>query len=112
MEKSDLSFNTYVQCVEDFKFWVLAVGNAHRLKRDRENIGRDIIVISHERIKCPEPKKDAKDRSTDGPISRKQRIYIKTPSEACFAKETKISNPAKTMDLKDVECFKCDKKGN
>ena len=31
MEKSDLSLNTYVQYVEDFKFWVLAAGNAHRL---------------------------------------------------------------------------------
>ena len=63
-----------------------------------ENVGRDIIVISHERIKCPEPKKDAKDRSTDGYISRKQGICIKTPSEACFAKETKISNSVKIMD--------------
>ena len=31
MEKSDLSLNTYVQYVEDFKFRVMAVGNAHRL---------------------------------------------------------------------------------
>ena len=31
MEKSDLSLNIYVQYVEDFKFWVLAAGNAHRL---------------------------------------------------------------------------------
>ena len=31
MEKSDLSLNTYVQYVEDLKFWVLAAGNAHRL---------------------------------------------------------------------------------
>jgi len=30
MEESDLSLNTYVQYVEDFKFWVLAAGNAHR----------------------------------------------------------------------------------
>ena len=27
MEKSDLSLNTYVQYVEDFKFWVLAAGS-------------------------------------------------------------------------------------
>ena len=33
-------------------------------------------------------------------------------SEVSFAKETKESNPAKTMDLKDVECFKCHKKGH
>ena len=31
MEKSDLSLNTYLQYVEDFKFWVLAAGNAYRL---------------------------------------------------------------------------------
>jgi CRISPR/Cas system CSM-associated protein Csm4 (group 5 of RAMP superfamily) len=31
MDKSDLSLNTYMQYVEDFKFWVLAAGNAHRL---------------------------------------------------------------------------------
>ena len=31
MEKSDLSLNTYVQYVEDVKFWVMAAGNAHRL---------------------------------------------------------------------------------
>ena len=31
MEKSDLSLNTYVPYVEDFKFWVLAAGNTHRL---------------------------------------------------------------------------------
>ena len=50
---------------------------------------RDII----ERIKCPEPKKDAKDRSADGPISRKQGIFCKTPSGSSFAKEKKVSNP-------------------
>ena len=65
-----------------------------------------------ERIKRPEPKKDAKDKGADGPISRKQVIYSKTPSGASFAKETKVSNPGKTMDLKDVECFKCHKKGH
>ena len=31
MEKSDLSLNTYLQYVEDFKFWVMAAGNAHRI---------------------------------------------------------------------------------
>ena len=33
MEKSDLSLNTYVSYVEDFKFWVMTAGNAHRLPR-------------------------------------------------------------------------------
>ena len=31
MEKSDLSLNTYLQYVENFKFWVMAAGTAHRL---------------------------------------------------------------------------------
>ena len=31
MERSDLSLNTYVQYMEDFKFWVMEAGNAHRL---------------------------------------------------------------------------------
>ena len=31
MEKSELSLNTYVKYMEDFKFWVMASGNAHRL---------------------------------------------------------------------------------
>jgi len=31
MEKLDLSLNNYVQYVKDFKFWVLAAGNARRL---------------------------------------------------------------------------------
>jgi len=72
---------------------------------------RDIIEIS-ERIKRPEPKMDAKDRSADGLISRKQGFASKTPSGASFAKEPKVSNAGKTMDLKDVECFKCHKKGH
>jgi len=28
-----------------------------------------------------------------------------------FAKEAKVSNVAKTIDIKDVECFECHKKG-
>jgi hypothetical protein len=31
MEKSDLSLNTYLQYVEDFKFWVMVAGNTHRI---------------------------------------------------------------------------------
>ena len=30
-EKSYLSHNSYIQYMEDFKFWVLATGNAHRI---------------------------------------------------------------------------------
>jgi len=31
MEKSDLSLSTYVQYVEDFRFWMNVAGRAHRL---------------------------------------------------------------------------------
>ena len=62
---------------------------------------RDIIDIS-ERMKRPKPKKDSKDRSADGAISRKQRFASKTSSEASFAKEPKVSNAGKLMDLKDL----------
>jgi len=31
MVKSDLTLSTYVQCVEDFKFWVNVAGRPHRL---------------------------------------------------------------------------------
>ena len=65
-----------------------------------------------EQIMRLEPKKDAKDRSAHGPISRKQGISSKTLYGASFAKETKVSNSVKTIDLKDVECFKCHKKGH
>ena len=68
---------------------------------------RDIIEIS-ERIKRPERKKDAKDRSPDDQVSRKQGSYSKALSGESFGK---VSNPTKTMDLKFVECFKCYKKG-
>jgi len=136
MEKLDLSINTYVQYLEDFKIWILAAGNFHRLpEKDiviflseifREEIYsrscetlvdvmaetrhklanyRDIIEIS-ERIKRPEPKKDAKDRTPDAQVSRKQGSYNKAPPGASFGKDAKVSNSTKRMDLKIVECFK------
>ena len=67
-----------------------------------------ILSRYHERIKRPL----GPIWSADGPISKKQGFTSKTPSGASFAKETKVSNPPKTMDLKDVECFKCHKKGH
>ena len=67
---------------------------------------RDIMEIS-ERIKRPEPRKESKDRSADAPIPRKQGNYSKTLSGASFGKDAKVSSSGKTMDLKDVECFKC-----
>jgi len=39
IEKSDQSFNTYDQYVEDLKFWELATGNAHRL------LDKDIVTM-------------------------------------------------------------------
>ena len=39
LEKSHLSLNTCVQYVEDFKFWVLATGNAHTLPE------REIVIF-------------------------------------------------------------------
>jgi len=71
-----------------------------------------LIIEILERIKRSEPKKDATDRRADGPISRRQGIYGKTPSGASFVKDAKVSNPTKTVDLKDVECFICHKKGH
>ena len=37
MEKYDLSLNTYVQYVADFKFWVMAAGLAHRIPVKRNS---------------------------------------------------------------------------
>jgi len=34
------------------------------------------------------------------------------PAGASFAKDSKTVNSGKTMDLKDVECFKCHMKGH
>ena len=34
LEKYDVSLNTYVQYIEDFKFWVLAAGNAYWLSEN------------------------------------------------------------------------------
>ena len=140
IEKSDLSLYTYVQYVEDFKFWILAAGNAHRLPQKeivkmfvsglklevfREEIYsrafetlvdvmaeirhelakyRDIIEIS-ERIKRPEPKKDAKDRIADGTISRKQGFASKASSGASFAKEPKVSNAGNVNGLEGCRVF-------
>ena len=47
------------------------------------------IFEIYERIKRPKHKKDARDRSAEGPISRKQGFTSKTPSGVSFVKETK-----------------------
>ena len=65
-----------------------------------------------ERIKRPEPRKDPTDRSADAPIPRKQGNYTKAPFGASFGKDSKVSCSGKTMDLKDIDCFKCHKKGH
>ena len=43
---------------------------------------------------------------------RKQGSNSKAPSGAFFVKDAKVSSSGKTMDLKDIECFKCHKKGH
>ena len=40
MDKSDLSLNTYLQYVEDLKFWVMASGNTHRILLTYQYINR------------------------------------------------------------------------
>ena len=55
---------------EVFRAFETLVGVMAETRHELENY-RDIIEIS-ERIKRPEPNKDAKDRSADGPISRKK----------------------------------------
>jgi len=37
MEKSDLTLSTFVQYVENFRFWVNAAGRAHRWLPAKEN---------------------------------------------------------------------------
>ena len=44
MEKSDLSLNTYVQYVEDFKFWVMAAGLPHRIPE--KEIVNALLMVS------------------------------------------------------------------
>ena len=38
MEKSDLTLSTFVQYVEDFRFWVNAAERCHRSKRNSKNV--------------------------------------------------------------------------
>jgi len=73
---------------------------------------RNIIEIS-ERITRPEVRKDAKDRTPDAHISRKQGSYNKAPAGRYFCvKDAKVSNSVKKIDVKDVKCFRCHKKGH
>ena len=70
-----------------------------------------IIEISNQ-IKRPEVKKDSKYRMSEASIPRKSGSYTKAPIGASFAKDSKPSNAGNTRDIKDVECFKCHKKGH
>ena len=65
-----------------------------------------------QRIKRPEVKNESKDRTPEAHISRKSESYTKAPAGVSFAKDSKSSNSGKTMDVKDVECFRCHKKGH
>ena len=71
---------------------------------------RNIIEIS-DQIKRPEVKNDSKDRMPEAAISRKSGSN-KAPIGASFAKDFKPSNSGNTRDIKDVEYFKCHKKGH
>ena len=48
----------------------------------------------------------------EAPIFRKSGRNTKSPIGASFAKDSKSSNAGNTTDIKDVECFKCHKKGH
>ena len=49
---------------------------------------------------------------SEASIPRKSGSYTKAPIGASFAKDSKPSNVGNTRDIKDVECFKCHKKGH
>jgi len=70
---------------------------------------RDIIEIS-ERIKPPEVKEKSEDRIPESHVSRKIGNYTKTHTGALPEKDCKVSSSTKTMDIKEIECFKCHKK--
>ena len=53
-----------------------------------------------------------KDGTPEANISRKPGIYTKTLIRASFANDSEASISGKSIDIKDVECFKCHKKGN
>jgi len=48
--------------------------------------------------------KGSKDRLPEAHISRKSGSCTKAPTGTSFAKDSKVSNSGKTMDIKDVEC--------
>ena len=150
MEKSDLSLTTYVQYVEDFRFWVNVAGRPHRIPdkeiakcfvnglkpelfreetyaRSFENLDdvvrdareelhtyRDIMEIS-DRVKRPEPKeeftKEKKDYSQSA-SSFKKKGEANSSTGASFSGFKKPASFSVEKDMKDVECFKCHKKGH
>jgi len=67
------------------------------------------IIEIFERIKRPEVKKESKDRIPESHLSGS---YTKSPTGASFGKEAKVSNSAKKLYHKYLECFKCHKKEN
>ena len=66
---------------------------------------RDIIETS-ERINRPEPKKDAKDSSADGPISRKQGLGLDIARLRLRCLSRKTQKCLTIIDLKEVKCHK------
>jgi len=128
--KSDLSLNIYVQYVEYFKFWVMAADLAHRipekeivecfangLKSEILSLATywDIFEIS-EHIKKPEVKKDFKGRPHYVASATTNNISPKAFSGSSPVSSSSYSNKSgkdfKEIDLKDVDCFQCHKKGH
>ena len=50
------------------------------------------------------------DRIPESHVSRKIGNYTKTHTGALPEKDCKVSSSTKTMDIKEIECFKCHKK--
>jgi hypothetical protein len=125
MDKSDLTLSTFTQYVEDFKFWVQVAGEPHKVPEKelakmfvsglkpeslRDAIGesraklavyRESLDIT-ERMKKSEVKKSNKN-SAPSEVSKKPGKVNAT---------AKVGSTSKSMDLKDVECYHCHKKGH
>jgi hypothetical protein len=150
MEKSDLSLTTYVQYVEDFRFWVNVAGRPHRIPdreiakcfvnglkpelfreemyaRSFDNL-EDVIRETREELKTyrklsdisdrakkSEPKKDfGKDKRefSKSVATFSKKSEANTTSGATFSPYKKSGPSGVKDDLKDVECYKCHKKGH
>ena len=113
------------QSVEDFKFWVNVAGRPHQIP-SKENLDdvvreaceelptyRDILEIS-DRVKKSEPKKEFTKEKKDyaqSVSSFKKKVEAHSSTGASFNGYKKPGSFSVEKDMKDVECFKCHKKG-